>query len=174
MRILVILLLLFWAGFGSLKVNGQQPIFLDSITNIPPLYLSLVLNAMEYHQALVKGDVEIIKNRTIRALRYGHSNGWIESQKEQIKNLKSGYLIYHSYKEDSVNIMLAKYDFTINGHNPMDVYNKNNAVLVFNATIDVSLQGKRNTYHLKVAERWIRKTNPKKGWRLVGRNATKL
>jgi hypothetical protein len=114
MRILVILILLLLAGFGPLKADGQQPIFLDSITNIPPRYLSLVLNAMGYHQALVKGAVAVTKDRTIRALRYGHSNGWIESQKEQIKNLKSGYLIYHSHNEDSVNIILAKYDSTIN------------------------------------------------------------
>lgn len=174
MRTFLLYLFFLFMGLNPVKAKAQKPILLDSIVNIEPIYVSLLLNAMEYHQALVKGDLKKIKYRTSKQLRYGHSNGWIETQKEQLKNIETGYLIYHSYKEDSMNITLADFGFTINRQNPAQAYNKNNADLVFNATIDVSLQGKRNTYHLKVAERWMRKANRKKGWQLVGRQADKI
>jgi len=156
-----------------LKAQQQQPVLLDTMLKMNPAYVALLLNAMEYHQALVKRDVAIIKNRTAKQLRYSHSNGWVESQKQQLKNLETGYLIYHSFKEDSINIFLPTMPtgFTINGKAPLNNSLDYRAYLLFNATIDVSKEGKRNTYQLKVAETWEKKSKKIEGWHLTDRKA---
>lgn len=173
MRVFLLFLLLSLLGWVPLKAQQQQSILLDTMLNMDPAYGALLLNAIEYHQALVKRDVAVIKNRTSKQLRYGHSNGWVESQKQQLKNLETGYLVYHSFKEDSMSILLPTMPtgLTINGQAPFGSSLDNRAHLLFNATIDVSKEGKRNTYHLKVAETWEKKSNKKNGWHLMGRKA---
>ena len=68
----------------------------------------LLVTLKEFHQALVKKNIVGINQQTDRALSYGHSNGWIETKADMIKNLETGYMNYNSYKEDSINV-------TING-----------------------------------------------------------
>lgn len=174
MRIFLLFLLLSLMGWVPLKAQQQQPILLDTMLRMDPAYVALLLNAVEYHQALVKRDVAVIKNRTSKQLRYGHSNGWVESQKQQLKNLETGYLVYHSFKEDSMSIYLPSKppEFIINGQLIQFGPRFNNrATLVFKATIDVSKEGKRNTYLLSVAEVWEKKSKKIEGWHLTGRKA---
>ncbi len=161
-------------GCVPLKAQQQQPILLDTMLNMDPAYVVLLLNAVEYHQALVKRDVAVIKNRTSKQLRYCHSNGWVESQKQQLQNLETGYLVYHSFKEDSMRILLPSKPpaFALNGRlTQFDPLFDNRATLMFKATIDVSKEGKRNTYLLLVAEVWEKKSKKKEGWHLTGRKA---
>ena len=52
----------------------------------------------EFHQSLVKKNTVSINQQTDKALSYGHSNGWVETKTEMIKNLETGYISYNSYK----------------------------------------------------------------------------
>ena len=114
----------------------------------------LIVTLKEFHQALVNNNTVSINQQTDKALSYGHSNGWVETKAEMIKNLETGYIDYHSYKEDSLQLM-------ING-------NMVNARFV--ADINVTLNGNTGTYHLKVLEVWWKKG---KRWILFSRQAVR-
>lgn len=108
----------------------------------------------EFHQSLVKKNTVSVNQQTDKALTYGHSNGWVETKADLIKNLETGYLDYKSYKEDSLVVMV----------------NGNMAHARFIADINVTLNGKEGNYHLKVLEVWVRKG---KRWILFARQAVK-
>ena len=108
----------------------------------------------EFHQALVKKNTVSINQQTDKALSYGHSNGWVETKADMIKNLETGYMKYNSYKEDSIAI-------TMNGAM---------ANVRFVADISATFNGNAGNYHLKVLEVWIRKG---KRWLLFARQALK-
>lgn len=110
---------------------------------------------LNYHQALVNKRVQGIDLFIHKNLRYTHSNGWVETKKEQIENIKTGYLTYHSFQEDSLRVIAGK----------------KKAQVFFNAVVDVTLKGNRNTYKLRVTEVWKRKYNH---WFLLARQATKM
>lgn len=108
----------------------------------------------EFHQALVNKNTTSINQQTDKALSYGHSNGWVETKADVIKDLETGYIVYHSYKEDSLNI-------TMNGIM---------ANARFVADISATLRGNTTTFHLKVLEVWVKKG---KRWLLFARQAVK-
>ena len=108
----------------------------------------------KYHQAMVAKDLNSLSVLTSTRLLYKHSNGWVETKEEQLNNIRIGYLIYHSYQEDSLRIAT----------------HKKNAKVNFNATIDVTLKGERHTYLLKVEEEWKRIG---RHWYIFTRNATR-
>ena len=110
---------------------------------------------LNYHQALVDKRVQVIDLFTHNNLRYTHSNGWVETKKEQIENIKTEYLVYHSFKEDSLRVTSRS----------------KKAQLEFHATVDVTLKGNRHTYKLNVTEVWKRKYDH---WYLLARQATKM
>jgi hypothetical protein len=106
----------------------------------------------QLHQ-LMTGPNVVIDQYLDDNLSYGHSNGWIENKKEFIAHL-GNRLVYHSFKEDSIRVTV----------------NKNAAHIRFIADIDVTLDGKRALYHLKVLEIWLKSG---KQWRLFARQAVK-
>lgn len=108
----------------------------------------------EFHQMLVNKNTVSINQLTDKTLSYGHSNGWVETKNDMIKNLESGYLKYSSYKEDSIQISM----------------NGNMANVRFVADINVALNGNAGIYHLKVLEVWVKKG---KRWILFARQAVK-
>ena len=114
----------------------------------------LVATAKEFHQALVDGNAISINQQTDKALTYGHSNGWVETKSEVIKDLETGYLNYNSFKEDSISVLM----------------NGNVASVRFIADINVTLKGTTSNFHLKVLEVWVRKG---KRWLLFARQAVK-
>ena len=114
----------------------------------------LTTTLKEFHQALVKGNTVSINQQTDKSLSYGHSNGWVETKNDMIKNLETGYMKYVSYKEDSVQVMM----------------NGNMANVRFIADISAKLNGNDGNYHLKVLEVWVRKG---KRWLLFARQAVK-
>ena len=115
----------------------------------------LTTTLKEFHQALVKKNTVSINQQTDKALSYGHSNGWVETKGELIKNLETGYTNYKSIKEDSLQITL----------------NENLAHARFVGDYEVSLKGGEPVvYHLKVLEVWVRKG---KRWLLFARQAVK-
>ena len=109
----------------------------------------------EFHQALVKKNTVSINQQTDKALSYGHSNGWVETKTEMIKNLETGYTSYKSIKEDSLQVVI----------------NGNVANVRFVGDYEVSLNGGNAVvYHLKVLEVWVKKG---KRWLLFARQAVK-
>jgi Domain of unknown function (DUF4440) len=108
----------------------------------------------EFHQALVTKNTVSVNQQTDKALSYGHSNGWVETKADMIKNLETGYLNYNSFKEDSLNVMI----------------NGNVANTRFVADINVTMNGNTGIYHLKVLEVWVKKG---KRWLLFARQAVK-
>ena len=103
---------------------------------------------------LVNGNTVSINQQTDKALTYGHSNGWVETKADLIKNLETGYMNYNSYKEDSVQVMM----------------NGTMANVRFVADIAATLNGKDGNFHLKVLEVWVRKG---KRWLLFARQAVR-
>jgi hypothetical protein len=114
----------------------------------------LISTLKEFHQSLVNGNTVSINQHTDRALSYGHSNGWIETKNELVKNLETGYMDYYSYKEDSLQVEISGFM----------------AHARFVADIHVTLNGKDGTYHLKVLEVWVKKG---KRWLLFARQAVR-
>ena len=115
----------------------------------------LTATLKEFHQALVNKNTVSINQQTDKALSYGHSNGWVETKKDLIKNLETGYLSYKSIKEESIQI-------AING---------NMANARFVGDYEVSLNGGTEVvYHLKVLEVWVKKGNR---WLLFARQAVR-
>ena len=108
----------------------------------------------DFHQALVNKNTVSINQQTDKALSYGHSNGWVETKTDMIKDLESGLIVYHSYKEDSLNI-------TMNGAM---------ANARFVADVSATLRGNSTSFHLKVLEVWVKKGNR---WLLFARQAVK-
>ncbi|HMK26311.1 MAG TPA: nuclear transport factor 2 family protein [Chitinophagaceae bacterium] len=114
----------------------------------------LTTTLKEFHQALVTKNTASINRQTDKALSYGHSNGWVETKADMIKDLETGYINYHSIKEDSIQIVI----------------NGNLAHARFVGDYNVTLNGNTNTFHLKVLEVWVRKG---KRWMLFARQAVR-
>ena len=116
--------------------------------------VKLTTTLKEFHQALVTKNTVSINQQTDKALSYGHSNGWVETKTDIIKDLETGYINYHSIKEDSIQIVI----------------NGNLAHARFVGDYNVTLNGNTNTFHLKVLEVWVKKG---KRWLLFARQAVR-
>lgn len=114
----------------------------------------LLTTVKEFHQALVNKNTLSINQQTDKALSYGHSNGWVETKTDMIKNLETNYISYQSFKEDSIKVSS----------------NGNIANVRFVAAIEASLKDSRITYNLKVLEVWVKKG---KRWLLFARQSVK-
>lgn len=106
----------------------------------------------EFHVALVKKNTVSINQQTDKALSYGHSNGWVETKKELVEHLETGYMGYNSFREDSIKV-------EVNG---------NMAHARFIADINATMSGKEFTFKLRVLEVWVKKG---KRWVLFARQA---
>jgi len=114
----------------------------------------LITTVKEFHLALVNKNTVSINQQTDKALSYGHSNGWVETKADVIKDLETGYISYQSYKEDSISVLI----------------NGNMANVRFVADITATMKATTNNFHLKVLEVWVKKG---KRWVLFARQAVK-
>ncbi len=115
----------------------------------------LTATVKEFHQALVQKNTISINQQTDKALSYGHSNGWVETKTDLIKDLESGYMSYQSIKEDSLTVLV----------------NGNMANVRYWAAVTASLKGVSGNFNLKVLEVWVKKSNR---WVLFARQAVKV
>ncbi len=106
-------------------------------------------------KALIAKDTVILKQLLNNAVSYGHSNGWVETKAEVIKDLVTQKLTY--YKIDTKDVKWT-------------VVN-NVATLRNTSAINYELDGKPGELNLHVLQVWL-KTN--KGWQLLGRQSAKL
>ena len=114
----------------------------------------LTATLKEFHQALVMKNTVSINQQTDKALSYGHSNGWVETKGDVIKDLETGYISYQQYKEDSITIVM----------------NGTMANARFVADITAVLNSNTIISHLRVLEVWVKKG---KRWLLFARQAVK-
>jgi hypothetical protein len=134
----IISFLLFFVSVGGFAQKG------DVVSSMKKLHKMMVTKPGDFLMDLYIHD----------SLSYGHSNGWIESRSDFRNNMNSKYIIYHSFKEDSIHV----------------VEEGKTTYIRFIADIDVTLNSKRATYHLKVLEVWVKKN---KRWMLFARQAVK-
>ena len=105
--------------------------------------------------ALVNKNTIAINQQTDKALSYGHSNGWIQTKADVIKDLESGYISYQDIKEDSITI-------TMNG---------NMANVRFLGDYKATLKGAASNFRLRVLEVWVKKS---KRWVLFSRQGIRF
>ena len=140
MKNLLTILFFFFVAFANAQTEEEK----------------LIKTVKEFHQALVTRNTVSINQQTDKALSYGHSNGWVQTKADMIKDFERGYISYQSFKEDSITVMM----------------NDNMANVRFVADITATLNGTTtvNNYHLRVLEVWVKKN---KRWVLFGRQAVK-
>lgn len=114
----------------------------------------LVATLKEFHQALVNKNTVSINQQTDKVLSYGHSNGWVQTKADIMKDFETGLISYQGFKEDSISV-------AING---------NMANVRFVADIAATMKGTSYNFHLKVLEVWVKKG---KRWVLFARQAVK-
>ena len=106
-------------------------------------------------KALIAKDTNVLKQLLHKDLSYGHSNGWVETKADVIKDLGSGKLAYN-------NINTKNTTWTVT----------NTVATMRNSTdINYELDGKPGELNLHVLQVWL-KTN--KGWQLLARQSTKF
>ena len=137
----LILILLFTTSLTGFAQSGNEE--------------KLTTTVKEFHQALVKRNTVSINQQTDRALSYGHSNGWVETKEDLIKDLETGYISYQKINEDSISILM----------------NGDMANVRFLADISATMKGTSSSFKLKVLEVWIKKS---KRWLLFARQAVKV
>lgn len=115
----------------------------------------LVITVKEFHLALVNKNTVSINQQTDKVLSYGHSNGWVETKADVIKDLETGYISYQAIKEDSILV-------AING---------NMANVRFLADISATSKGVTSNFKLRVLEVWVKKSNR---WVLFARQGVKV
>ena len=137
MKYLLVIVLLV-SGF---LVNGQTSFLKDA--------------AKKLDRALVMKDTVTLKLLLHSDLTYGHSNGWVETRADVIKDLISGKLVYNKIESSD-----ARW---ITGKNWASVRSK--------TEIKYVMDGKEGDLNLHVLQVWL-KTN--RGWQLLARQSTKL
>ena len=137
----LILILLFTTSLTGFAQSGNEE--------------KLTITVKEFHQALVKRNTVSINQQTDRALSYGHSNGWVETKEDLIKDLETGYISYQKINEDSISILM----------------NGDMANVRFLADISATMKGTSSSFKLRVLEVWIKKS---KRWLLFARQAVKV
>jgi hypothetical protein len=111
--------------------------------------------AVKLDKALVQKDTVILKQLLHNDVSYGHSNGWVETKTNIIKNLYNGKLAYKKIDHKDVK-WTAGPDW---------------ATARSTDEIEYILDGKPATLKLHVLHVWL-KTG--RGWQLVARQSTKL
>lgn len=116
--------------------------------------VKLINTMKQFHQDLISKNTVSINQQTDKALTYGHSNGWIETKIELLKDLETGVISYQQFTEDSISVFM----------------NGNIAAIRFVANVNATMKSIASTYRLKVLEIWIKKSNR---WILFARQAVK-
>jgi Domain of unknown function (DUF4440) len=106
-------------------------------------------------QALVEKDTVVLSQVLHNELTYGHSNGWIETKREVIKDLVTGKMGYTKIKSKD-HVWRTGKDW---------------ATLRTKTEIEYVVDGKPGNLELHVLQVWL-KTN--KGWQLLARQGTKM
>lgn len=114
----------------------------------------LATTVKAFHRALIDKNLVSINQQTDKALSYGHSNGWVQTKTDLMKDFEKGVIEYKSISEDSLTIVM----------------NGNMANVRFISDITAVYKGTTSNFKLKVLEVWMKKG---KRWILFARQAIK-
>ena len=111
--------------------------------------------AAKLDKALLEKDTATIKQLLHKDASFGHSNGWVETKGDVIRDLVSGKLAYHKIENKDVNWKA----------------NKDWASMRSTTEVKFMVNGTEGELKLHVLQVWW-KTN--KGWQLLARQSTKI
>jgi hypothetical protein len=106
-------------------------------------------------KALITKDTVALKQLLHKDLSYGHSNGWVETKEDVIKDLMNGKLDYSKIESKDLKWTVSK-----------DV-----ASLRSTTAIKYVLDGKPGELKLHVLQVWLKASNR---WQLLARQSTKI
>ncbi len=70
---------------------------------------SAVLDAMlKMEKALVEKNKDILEGLLHKDVAFGHSSGWVQTKKDVMKDMKSGFLVYNKIENNSIAIEAGK------------------------------------------------------------------
>ncbi len=107
-------------------------------------------------KALLEKDSLVLSAVLHKEVRYGHSNGWVQSKKDVWNDFVSGKLIYNRIENNSSVIAAIS---------------KKWATVRMNTAAEGAVNGKSFNMTLHVLQVWMK---TKKGWQLVARQSAKL
>jgi len=117
---------------------------------------SAVLNAVaKLEKALLNKDSATMNGLLHKDVSYGHSSGWVQTKKEVVNDMMSGFLIYNRLEDSSINIVMSK----------------DKAIVREKVRAVGSRDGKSFDLSLFITQVWLQS---KKGWQLFARQSTKL
>ncbi|HYC39521.1 MAG TPA: nuclear transport factor 2 family protein [Chitinophagaceae bacterium] len=128
---------------------------ITQLTGLAQADVRLRASVEEFHRALVRKDLGALRRLSHLSLSYGHSNGWIETRAEMLKNLENGYISYTRFRADSIR-------FAEGGKV---------AHVRFIGDINATLDGKNADYYLTVLEVWVKQG---RRWLLFARQSASL
>jgi len=105
--------------------------------------------------ALVGKDTITLKQLLHKDVSYGHSNGWVQTKEDVIKDFVSGKLAYTKIDSKDLKWITAK-DW---------------ASVRSSAAVKFIMDGKETELNLHVLQVWLKTS---KGWQLIARQSTKL
>jgi len=117
---------------------------------------SAVLGAVaRLEKALLNKDSATMNGLLHKDVSYGHSSGWVQTKKEEVDDMMSGFLIYNKLEDSSINIVMSK----------------DKAIVREKVRAVGSRDGKSFDLSLFITQVWLQS---KKGWQLFARQSTKL
>jgi len=115
-----------------------------------------VLEAVgKLEKALINKDSATMNSLLHKDVAYGHSSGWVQTKKEVVNDMMSGFLVYNSLQDSSISIELSK----------------ERAIVKERVRASGSRDGKAFDLSLFIMQVWLQ---TKKGWQLYARQSTKL
>lgn len=118
---------------------------------------SAVLKALQtLETGLVAKDLIAVEKHLGKHAAYGHSNGWVQSKDDVLKDLKSGYLVYQKITQLSISIQLQ---------------DKKNALVKEKIAVEGNVNGTNFAMNLFVLQWWKKSGGV---WKLVMRQSAKM
>jgi len=139
-----------------MKFLAFTVLFVFGLTAVAqPDSLSLKETMKQLDEALLGKKENILLQVLHKDLSFGHSNGWAQSKKEVVDDMRSGKLIYKKIENTSAQIVAI---------------NKKWATVRTNTHAEGTVNGNEFNLTLHVLQVW-QKT--KKGWQLIARQSAK-
>lgn len=108
--------------------------------------------AME--QALMNGDSAALQGLLHPDLLFGHSNGWIQTKREVLRDMNSGYLKYNRFVPEALSVTLFR----------------RRAIVKEYVTVTGAREQKPFEVRLFVLQEWVQTKN---GWQLILRQGAR-
>lgn len=118
--------------------------------------VAVLMAVQQLEAGLIKKDSAAV-NRLLNAkVVYGHSNGWLQSKSDILRDMKSGYLVYRKIEQLSVAVTMNK---------------RKEAIVKERIAVEGQVNGNEFAMNLFVLHLW-RKIKGK--WQLLMRQSTKV